>query len=94
MEDLGLSFTPTADRDMGRLSRVVRLRVLEKLQWFRIHANEAVPLPLTGQWKGFFKLRVGDWRVAYRINSAKRIIIIYCIDRRDKIYRRRPDIFQ
>ena len=37
----------------------------------------------------FYKLRVGDWRVIYKINWEERIIIVCCVDRRDKIYKKR-----
>lgn len=90
MSEWKLYFTPTAERDMRKLSRDIRLRVLEKIAWLQIHIGETPPLPLAGQWKGFFKLRVGDWRIAYRVNHPAQRIAVHCIDKRDKIYGRTP----
>ncbi|WP_230400971.1 type II toxin-antitoxin system RelE/ParE family toxin [Microcystis aeruginosa] len=33
------------------------------------------PLPLTREWSGFYKLRVGDYRVIYEFDRESRIII-------------------
>lgn len=44
-------------------------------------------MPLHGEWKGFFKLRVGSWRVIYNVDYFKKIITIHYIDSRDKIYK-------
>jgi len=41
------------------------------------------------RFREFYKLRVGDWRVIYKINWEERIIIVCCVDRRDKIYKKR-----
>jgi mRNA interferase RelE/StbE len=88
MSEWEISFTHTAHQDINRLHSGTRLRVIEKLRWFQEHMDEMVPLPLTAQWKGFFKLRIGDWRVVYRVDTASRGIVIHCVDRRDKIYKK------
>ena len=65
-------FTNEADGDLGKLDSSVRRRVLERLGWFREHFQEVSLLPLTSDWKGFFKFRVGDWRVIYEIEREER----------------------
>lgn len=55
---------------------------------FVAHFDETVPLPLGGDFKGFFKLRIGDWRIVYEVKGIEQEIIIHAVDKRDKIYKR------
>lgn len=80
--------TKNAESDLVRLDRKTQRRVVEKLNWFVKHFEEVTPFPLNDPWKGFFKLRIGDWRVVYEVEDATCRIVIHLIDRRDKIYKR------
>jgi mRNA interferase RelE/StbE len=81
--------TKNGESDLARLDRKTQQRVVEKLKWFAEHFEEITPLPLGDPWRGFFKLRVGDWRVVYEIEAVARRVVVHLIDRRDKIYTRR-----
>ncbi|MDP3696519.1 MAG: type II toxin-antitoxin system RelE/ParE family toxin [Candidatus Taylorbacteria bacterium] len=76
-----------AEKDLERLDTSIRKRVLEKLAWLRHNFDFIIPLPLGGKWRGFFKLRVGDWRIVYEVETKKFLVIIHRIDRRDKVYK-------
>ena len=89
MQRWKFAFTPEAESDFKKLDRDIRERTYRKLEWFTENFEEAEPLPLTGLWQGFFKLRIGDWRVIYKTDSKKLLIIVYVIDRRDKVYKRK-----
>lgn len=80
--------TPEAESDIRRLDAPVRRRVLEKLKWFVENFNDVTPFPLDNPWKGFFKLRVGDWRIIYEVETSKNLVTVHLIDRRDKVYKR------
>ena len=43
--------------------------------------------PLTGEFKGLYRLRVGDWRIIYEISPG--IVTILTIKRRRDAYKRR-----
>ena len=81
-------FTIEAEEDLDRLDKQVRKRVIEKILWLRNNFEQIIPLPLGGKWQGFFKLRVGDWRIIYETENSLKQIIIHRIDKRDKIYKR------
>lgn len=81
-------FTKEAERDLMRLGHQIRNRVLQKIKWVQENFDFVTPLPLGGQWRGFFKLRVGDWRIIYEVEISNKRIIIHYIDLRDKIYKR------
>lgn len=84
-----LDFTPEAKNDLNKLDKKFRERIINKLDWLQANFNNVVPSALGGDWQRYFKLRVGDWRVIYKVNWNRNLIIVYVIDRRDKIYKRR-----
>jgi len=84
-----LDFTLEAKSDLEKLDKNLKRRVNEKLDWLLENFENIIPSPLGGEWRGFFKLRIGDWRVIYKVNWDKNQIVIYVINRRDKIYKRR-----
>ncbi|MBA3874000.1 MAG: type II toxin-antitoxin system mRNA interferase toxin, RelE/StbE family [Anaerolineae bacterium] len=41
---------------------------------------------LTGQWAGYYRIRVGDYRIIYRIEHSELLIVIEAIGHRREIY--------
>jgi len=89
MSKWSLDFTPEAKDDLERLDKNLQKRISEKLEWLQGNFDKIIPSALGSEWRGFFKLRVGDRRVIYKVKWDKNHIIIFVIDRRDKIYKRR-----
>lgn len=89
MEDFEFCFTDEAKKDLEKLNSQVRIRILKKLKWLKNNFNQIVPLPLQEEWHGFFKFRIGDWRIVYEICHQENKVFIHVIDRRDKIYQRK-----
>ena len=89
MSQYSFILTKEAESDLEKLDSATRKRILEKIKWFRDNFEQIIPLPLINKWRGFFKLRVGDWRIIYEIELLEQLIIIHYIDRRDKIYKRK-----
>jgi mRNA interferase RelE/StbE len=67
-------WTEDALDDLNRLDRQVAKRILKKVTWLSRHFDNIVPEPLTGSFSGLYKLRVGDWRVFYTIESDTLVI--------------------
>jgi len=84
-----VDFTPTATDDLGRISKPVAQRILTKIRWLSENYDSVTPQPLTGQWEGVFKLRVGDYRVLYKYDSDESTITVHLIRHRREVYRRR-----
>jgi len=84
-----VEFSRQAEKDLAVLDISLRRRIVDKLDWLVINFDNITPLPLSESWGGFFKLRLGDWRVVYEIKHSKRLLLIHYIDRRDKIYKRK-----
>lgn len=89
MDEWRFVLTVEAEKDLEKLHSLIRQRILKKLKWIRENFNQLSPTPLTDIWKGFFKLRIGDWRIIYRTDLLKKKVIIYIIDKRDKVYQRK-----
>lgn len=87
MSDYSLLFTPDAENDFRKLNLVVRKRIYKKLKWLLEHLDPLRALPLTGPWRGFFKLRIGEWRIIYNMDYRNSLIVVYVIGKRDKIYK-------
>ena len=50
----------------------------------RRHANAR---PLRGSLAGYFRYRIGDWRMIYRIDQAANTVWVVCIEHRREVYR-------
>ncbi len=66
-----IEFRPQAIDDLERLDRVIGQRLLTKLKWLSENFQEITPVPLTGELKGLFKLRVGDYPSFIRLSRRK-----------------------
>ena len=80
-------FTVEAEGDFKRLDSATRNRVRVKLAWIQERMAQIKHEPLHAQWKGFYKLRLGDWRLVYEIEHAAHRIIVHRIRKRDEVYR-------
>jgi mRNA interferase RelE/StbE len=63
MVRLHLKFSPTANANFNALDEILRQRIVEKIRYFL--ENEIKPEPLEGNFAGYYKLRVGDYRIVY-----------------------------
>lgn len=81
--------TREAEEDLEKLDSPIRKRIIERIKWLRDNFDSITLLPLSGEWRGFFKLRAGDWRIIYDVEKSIDLITIHSIDKRDKIYKRR-----
>ena len=58
------AFTREAE-ELASLDPGVAQRILLKVAWLAKNFESVVPDPLSGSFKGLFKLRVGSYRVIY-----------------------------
>ncbi len=80
-------FTRKAETDLARLDRAVAKRVLRRLRWLAENVETVRHEPLTGQWQGVYKLRVGDYRVLYTLDKEQQALIVHFARHRREIYR-------
>jgi len=80
-----IEWNEDAIRDLDRLDKPIAQRILKKINWLSGNFENITPEPLSGQFKGTFKLRIGDWRVIYMVEGPT--LIIQFIGHRRDIYR-------
>ena len=81
-----VSFESESIADLDDLTQTVRLRILHKIEWLSVNFEQIVPLPLTAQQLGFYKLRAGDYRVIYEFDREHQLIIITRVGHRSEVY--------
>ncbi len=84
-----LEFEERARRDLSRLDAQMEQQVLSKLNDLAEMAGTARHHALTGQYRGQFRLRVGDYRARYELSHANRRIIVLRVQHRREAYRGR-----
>lgn len=89
MSDWSVDFEDEALGDMARLSPAIREQVFSKLEWLRRNFSAVSPIPLGGEWRGLYKLRVSDYRVIYDIRWSSCRLVVVVVDHRSRAYRRK-----
>ncbi len=83
-----VEFTPQAETDLTHINKPTAQRILKKVRWLADNFANISLEPLTATWKGFYKLRVGDYRVIYTVSEAElKIITIHFIRHRREVYK-------
>lgn len=82
-------FSTQATKELEKLDRSIGELIFDKIEWLAFHFDELTPEPLHGEWRGFYKFRVGDWRVIYDYDTARHVIRIHRVRHRDQVYKQR-----
>ncbi|MBI4115384.1 MAG: type II toxin-antitoxin system RelE/ParE family toxin [Candidatus Omnitrophica bacterium] len=75
-----------AEKDLPRLSRDVKHKIRRAIEGKLVRAPEEFGEPLRRTLKGYWKLRVGDYRVIYKISG--RAVLVLRIGHRREVYER------
>lgn len=83
-----IEFLPSAKKELSVLDRVIQKQLKEKII---LLATDPAQLknnikPLKGEYSGKFRLRVRDYRVIFRIEEEKVLIMIIRIGHRKEVY--------
>ncbi|MEU9956908.1 type II toxin-antitoxin system RelE/ParE family toxin [Streptomyces sp. NPDC050982] len=81
-------FTATAQRQLRTIDRTSAMRVLTALTRLGDdpYREDADVKKLAGQ-EGLYRLRVGDFRVAYQIDNGQLIVLVVKVGNRRDVYR-------
>lgn len=83
-----VEFTPQAEADLTHINKPTAQRILKKVRWLADNFASISPELLTASWKGFYKLRVGDYRVVYTVSQVElKTITIHFIRHRHEVYK-------
>jgi mRNA interferase RelE/StbE len=81
-----IEYESEALADLEKLSPNIRKRIVNKIEWLAQNFEQITPQLLTGDWAGFYKLRVGDYRIIYQIDLSEKIIMIDVVGHRREVY--------
>ncbi len=80
-------YLDSVEKDLEKLDRPTKKRILDKIEKFLAKDPKGLGKPLTGQFKGFWRYRVGDFRVIYKVAESEILIIVARIGHRKNIYK-------
>ena len=78
-----IEYKASVERDLRRIDRKHRNRILEKLEDV-LGEDPGAGEALKGEYKGLFKFRVGDYRIIY--TKTKRGVLVLRISHRGDAY--------
>ncbi|OGX31899.1 MAG: hypothetical protein A2787_09485 [Omnitrophica WOR_2 bacterium RIFCSPHIGHO2_01_FULL_48_9] len=79
-------YLDSVEEDLKRLDKPVRKRILDKIEKHLAQDPKNLGKALTGQFKGFWRYRVGDFRVIYKIAETEILICVARIGHRKNVY--------
>ncbi len=83
-----VEFKPSAFKDLKKVDRKIQAQIFHFLD--RLVEDHETPrsigLPMQGKSKGFWRYRVGDYRLICEIQDHKLIILILAVGHRKEIY--------
>jgi mRNA interferase RelE/StbE len=74
-----------AEKHLRRIDKRYQVLIIRSL--YALREQPRLGVPLHGKLKGFWKLRVADYRIIYQIVDSRLIIYIIDIDHRKQVYR-------
>lgn len=72
-------------KDLKSLPRDISMKAIEIIEK-DLALDPYKGRPLTGQYKGFWKYRVGDWRIIYTIEKNRLVVFVLRIRHRKNVY--------
>ena len=85
-------WTKPARKDLGKYEKGLRNKINEALRNLILYLNGAKTKKpdvkkLQGKFKGFMRLRVGEYRVIFQMRKNEFIILVIKVDKRGDVYK-------
>ena len=81
-------FTPAAERAFFAMSKDVQRRIDQRLLALQDNPRPPGIKALKGD-AGIYRLRVGDYRVLYKVHDDQVVVVIVTVGHRREVYRRK-----
>jgi mRNA interferase RelE/StbE len=81
-----IEFTASASRELRNLDRPIQRRIAEKIEQLREDPVPPGARKFYGE-AGHWRIRVGDYRVIYRIEKRRLIVVVVRVGHRREAYR-------
>ena len=80
-----IELTHRAEKDLDRLPTDVRIRIIHKIEALSENPRPHGVEKLSGK-EGFYRIRVGDYRVIYEIQDDVILVLVLRLGHRSDIY--------
>lgn len=86
MPAYSVQFRPSVEKDLRKLPGPVRSRLLDRIEGLGESPIPASAIKLKDA-GGFFRLRVGDYRIVYEVIHTTTTVLVHYIRNRKDVYR-------
>ncbi len=76
------------EEKLKKIPKTMRTRIREAIEKRLMNSPFNYGKPLTGGWRGYRRLRVGDYRIIYRVYEERIVVFIIEIDHRKNVYKK------
>ena len=83
-----IDFSPSAAREFRKLPLAVRERLRPAIDGLATDPRPRGTKAMSG-WDGALRIRVGDWRIVYRVKDEHLLVFVVRIGHRGDVYRAR-----
>jgi mRNA interferase RelE/StbE len=81
-----IEFTPSADKAFRKLPKNVQRIARDRIDALAEDPRPSFATPLRWGFKGLWKIRIGDYRIAYSVQDQKLIVLVVGVGDRKEIY--------
>ena len=82
-----VDFEEKVEDSMKKFPKHDRKAVYDKIDSLKENPRSIGVDTLKGQWKGFFRVRAGNYRVIYTIQDEKLLILVVKVAKRGEVYK-------
>jgi mRNA interferase RelE/StbE len=75
-----------AVQDLKKIDRKIALSIISKVEKYLARDPIKLGMPLKGNFKGFFRYRIGKFRVIYTIRENHLLILVLKVGKRNEVY--------
>lgn len=81
-----IEYDTEIEEKLSKIPKTMRKRIREAIEERLMVAPLDYGKPLVREWRGYRRLRVGDYRVIYRVFEQRVVVFIVEIDHRKDVY--------
>jgi len=81
-----LAIKRSAQKDLAALHPQAQAVVDQRIRVLADTPRPPGALPLRGRWRGFWRVRAGDYRIIYTIDDAAQVVTVVAIGPRESVY--------
>jgi len=86
MASYDIAFKPSVEKDLRSLPKSTVARVMEHIENLKVNPLPRQAAKLSGT-ERLYRIRVGDYRIVYKVDTEARLVTVHYVRHRRKVYR-------